>query len=104
MSKNKHLSGKRVLFLGGSTGRDQLMLALAKELEKKHDIEASFLVIGKGKDFLYKNEGIPTEKILFIDFNDYLPIESISNNSETSFSPNIEFVRAAEEKYNIGGE
>lgn len=75
------------------------MLALAKELEKKHGVEASFLVIGKGKDLLYKNEGISTEKIFFIDFNDYLPIESISNNSETSFSPDIEFVRAAEEKY-----
>lgn len=99
MDKNKYLSGKKILFLGGSTGRDQLMLALAKELKKIHDLESFFLIIGKGKDFLYKDEGIPKEKTFFIDFDDYRPLNAGSHN--TPLSPDIRFVRAAEEKYDF---
>jgi len=86
------LKNKRVLFIYGHGGMENLTLSLSKEFKKRWNTESCFFGGSKGGDqFLIKN-GIPSENIYINEYSD-----SIKNFSQ----PDVEFIKKAEKKYDF---
>ncbi len=84
------LKNKKILFIGGPNGRDQWMLKISRELEKRFSTSSYFLGLGKGEDIFYRNEGVNKERIYHLTFDD--------SNKDLP-NPDVNFVKLAEREY-----
>jgi hypothetical protein len=69
------LKGKKIVFITGSSGREELMLKLSKQLKKKHNLETYFLSFAVGDTVGYfMNNGVKrthVETIVFDETQEY---------------------------------
>ncbi len=91
MVRVKKLHKKNVLFIGGPSGRDELMFTLADELKKTLDVVPSFISFAKGGDDYYQSKSVPRSQ-----YSAILP-------DEQPVAPKIDtaFLRQREDLYGI---
>ncbi len=89
LEEKPRLHNKRILFVCGASGRDDLMLSLSKELKTRHNTSSFYLTDSKGSKEYLMEKGLLKEKITPIIFD----------GQDKIIESDIPFIRAAEEKY-----
>ena len=100
MGIKNQLEGKKFLFVTGASGREKLMVEIAKELKSRHNVDSYFFscAVGNTMDF-FKSEEIDKEKV-FILFEK--PVrDTIQLFKSPKKAPDLEYLRAKEDQYDF---
>lgn len=84
------MSKKKIIFVGGGGGRDQLMFRVAQELKKSIDIEDHYIAQFPNNALYFKEQDIPKEQIHNIFFMHH-----------DKKAPDLKYLRECEKKYTL---
>ena len=91
MMKKSLLKNKKILFIGGANGKDDWMMSISKELERRQGITSFYLGILPGSKEYFLREGIPEDRVYSVWYV----------NQKKIVKPDINFIRRSETKYNF---